>query len=67
MINQQVCPVQPIKSGVPQGSPVSPTLFLIYLVAILKTIKQAIPGIKILSYIDNIYLLSPASSMQQVC
>jgi hypothetical protein len=62
-----MCAIQPIESRVPQGSPVSPILFIIYLGEILKAIKQAIPGIRILSYADDICLLISASSVQQAC
>jgi hypothetical protein len=62
-----MCAIQPIESGVPQDLPVSLFFFIIYLGEILKTIEQAIPGIRILLYTDNIYMLISASSVQQAC
>jgi ribonuclease HI len=56
-----------IRSGVPQGSPVSPILFAIYLSGIFGDIEQAVPGVRALSFADDIGILALGSSVDQVC
>ena len=67
VIDGTQCPAHRIDSGVPQGSPVSPILFLIYLSAIFDTIEEAVPEIQLLSFADDIGLLAPGYSVQEVC
>jgi hypothetical protein len=57
--------VQPVKSGAPQASPVSSIFFTIYLRGIFQAIEQVAPGIRVLSYADDIGLLIAARSVQQ--
>ena len=54
----QIEPFEPIETGIPQGSPVSPLLFLIY-IRDLFTSKAC----QVLSYIDDIALIASSSSL----
>lgn len=56
-----------VQSGIPQGSPVSPILFAIYLSGIFEEIERKIPGIKILSFADDIGLVTLGNSVNEVC
>jgi ribonuclease HI len=60
-------PEQPINSGLPQGSPVSPILFIIYVRGVFQAIEDRVPGVRPLSFADDIGLLSQASSVDEVC
>ena len=46
----------PVKTGIPQGSPVSPILFLLYVRPLFDIIEQKHPLILTRSYIDDIKL-----------
>ena len=46
--------VNPVHTGIPQGSPVAPILFTTYLSGIFDEVEVAIPGIQGLSFVDNI-------------
>ncbi|KAJ5701330.1 hypothetical protein N7488_008878 [Penicillium malachiteum] len=67
VINGTPCPVHRIDSGVPQGSPVSSISFLIYLSATFDAIEEAAPAVQLLSFVDDIGLLTSGSSAQEVC
>jgi len=43
-----------VNTGIPQGSPVSPILFAIYLSGLLGYVKDKVPGIKALSFVDDV-------------
>lgn len=66
-IDNTQCPTQPISSGVPQGSPVSPILFAIYLSGVFGEIERTVPGVHTLSFADDIGLLAPGYSVQEAC
>src|SRR5947209_2919849 len=51
-----------IETGIPQGSPVSPILFLIYLSPLFTLMKQRHPNVCCPSYIDDICLLVEGES-----
>ena len=52
----------PINTGIPQGSPISPILFLIYIRDLFPRISSAI---KVLSYLDDIALITSSTSLQK--
>jgi ribonuclease HI len=60
-------PKQPIDSGLPQGSPVSPILFIIYVRGVFQAIETRVPGVKTLSFADDIGLLTRANSVDEAC
>jgi ribonuclease HI len=60
-------PEQAINSGLPQGSPVSPILFIIYVRGVFQAIEDRVPGVKPLSFADDIGLLTQASSVDEAC
>jgi len=43
-----------VDTGVPQGSPAAPILFVTYLSGIFEAVEQAVPGIRGLSFVDDI-------------
>ncbi|KKA16155.1 reverse transcriptase, partial [Rasamsonia emersonii CBS 393.64] len=49
------------------GSPVSPILFVIYLSGVFGAIEAAVPGIRALSFADDIGLIALGSSVDQTC
>jgi hypothetical protein len=44
----------PVDTGIPQGSPAAPILFVTYLSGIFDEVERAVPGIKGLSFADDI-------------
>jgi len=44
----------PVDTGIPQGSPVAPILFTTYLSGIFEKVETAVPGIRGLSFVDDI-------------
>ncbi|ODM20373.1 hypothetical protein SI65_03426 [Aspergillus cristatus] len=66
-IDNTQCPAHPINSGVPQGSPVSPILFIIYLSGVFEVIERSVTGIQSLSFADDIGLLASGYSVKEVC
>ena len=59
--------LQPVNTGIPQGSPISPILFLIYLRFLFSTIQQKHPGTTTPSYIDDVACLVVGDSEEENC
>ena len=56
---------RPIEIGIPQGSPISPILFLIYVSELFK--NRSLNDIRIPSYIDDIALIVSSSTVEENC
>ena len=50
--------VYPVKTGIPQGLPTSPILFIIYLQLLFVHLKHADLNISIPSYMDDVVLVT---------
>ncbi|QGA12366.1 hypothetical protein EYB26_000010 [Talaromyces marneffei] len=57
----------PISSGLPQGSPVSPILFVLYVRLLAAAIESAVPEVRGLSFMDDQGLVTAASSIREAC
>uniref|UniRef100_A0A093V4Z1 Putative RNA-directed DNA polymerase from transposon X-element n=1 Tax=Talaromyces marneffei PM1 TaxID=1077442 RepID=A0A093V4Z1_TALMA len=57
----------PISSGLPQGSPVSPILFVLYVRLLVAAIESAVPEVRGLSFVDDQGLVTAASSIREAC
>jgi hypothetical protein len=44
----------PVDTGIPQGSPAAPILFVTYLSGIFDEVERTVPGVKGLSFADDI-------------
>ena len=58
----QIETLKPIKTRIPQGSPISPILFLLYLTPLFNKLKLKHVSINSPSYIDNIGLVATNKS-----
>ncbi|EED21750.1 endonuclease/reverse transcriptase, putative [Talaromyces stipitatus ATCC 10500] len=57
----------PISSGLPQGSPVSPILFVLYVHGLSRAIERSVPEVRCLSFVDDQGLVTAASSVKEAC
>ena len=48
----------PVVAGVPQGSPLSPVLFILYIASLYKALKQDHPAVSIVGFADDTNLLA---------
>jgi len=54
VLDGKVGEAKPVDTGIPQGSPAAPILFVTYLSGIFDEVEAAVPGIRGLSFVDDI-------------
>ena len=59
-------PRQKVESGIPQGSPVSPILFLIYISGVFSKIEEQLPDITCFFFIDDLGFLIADRSISKI-
>ena len=59
-------PKQKIETGIPQGSPVSPILFIIYISGMFSQIEERLPGVTCVSFVDDLGFLTSGRSISIV-
>lgn len=55
-----------IKTRIPQGSPVSPILFLIYISGVFEQLKREFSEIVSLSFVDNLGFVASGTSIKEI-
>jgi hypothetical protein len=66
LINGHESAMKPTKTGIPQGSPVSPILYAIYISGIFEEIEEEVMGATGLSFIDDISWLATGKDMMEI-
>jgi hypothetical protein len=56
----------PIKAGVPQGSPLSPILFLLYIASLYEALQE-VPGISVVGFADDTNIVAFARTACENC
>lgn len=55
-----------IETGIPQGLPVSPVLFLLYIRGVFAEIESRLPEVACLSFIDDLAFLAAGNSIIEI-
>ena len=55
-----------IETGIPQGSPVSPILFLIYISGVFNKVAETSPLVTSLSFVDDLGFIASGSSVKEI-
>ena len=55
-----------IETGIPQGSPVSPILFLIYISSVFNKVLETSPSVTSLSFVDDLGFIASGSSVNEI-
>ena len=66
VINGFTCPLRDVSAGLPQGSPLSPVLWIIYMHALLKKINKIFLDRINISFINNISLIAEGKDAEDV-
>lgn len=55
-----------VETGIPQGSPISPILFLIYISGVFEKVELQRPGIVLLSFVDDLGFIASGASVKEI-
>ena len=66
MIDGFTCPLRDVSAGLPQGSPLSPVLWIIYMHALLKKINETFPDRINISFINDISIITEGKDAEEV-
>ena len=66
MIDGFTCPLRDVSAGLPQGSPLSPVLWIIYMHTLLKEIDETFPDRINISFIDDISIIMEGKDVEEV-
>ena len=66
MIDGFTCPLRDVSAGLPQGSPLSPVLWIIYIHTLLKKINKIFPDRINISFINNISLIVEGKDIEDM-
>ena len=56
-----------VQAGVPQGSPLSPILFILYISTLYTELEKKIPGVLVVGFADDTNLLSIDLDIEMNC
>lgn len=59
--------MKPVVTGIPQGSPISPILFLLYLKPLFDELDKKLPGAWCPSYIDDVAIVVTNATLDKNC
>ena len=66
MIDGHNNPEKDVETGIPQGSPVSPILFLIYISGVFEQVEKELPEIVSLSFVDDLGFIASGTSVKEI-
>lgn len=66
VIDGHISPEEPVSSGLPQGSPFSPILFILYTMGVQRAISEQV-GVDPIAFSDDLGMVTCGSSVAEVC
>ena len=66
MIDGHINPEVDVNTGIPQGSPVSPILFLIYISRVFEEVEEKVPQAFNLSFMDDLGFITGAKKVEDI-
>lgn len=55
-----------VETGIPQGSPASPILFLIYISGVFEQVEKRLPEIILLSFVNDLGLIASGTPVKEI-